>query len=136
MSSGAVQVASALTELAALDRPTLAHRWEKAFDVPAPKSCQATLLRSALAWHIQSELDRSARDRAAKALNRAAQSPAASALSPGTRLVREWLGATHHVTVVDGGFDYAGQHWTSLSAIARSITGTQWSGPLFFGLRK
>ena len=44
---------STLAELATLDRPTLAERWTAAFGVPAPKSCQATLLRQALAWHLQ-----------------------------------------------------------------------------------
>jgi hypothetical protein len=39
------------------------------------------------------------------------------------------------VTVVDAGFEYDGRSWRSLSAIAHAITGTRWSGPLFFGLR-
>ena len=59
----------------------------------------------------------------------------AVALSPGTRLLREWQGRTHHVTVVPDGFEYAGKVWRSLSAIAKSITGTAWSGPVFFGLK-
>ena len=50
-------------------------------------------------------------------------------------LLREWQGQTHHVTVVEGGFEYDGKVWRSLSAIARSITGTPWSGPAFFGLK-
>ena len=44
--------------------------------------------------------------------------------------------AGHEVTVVDGGYEHQGKRYRSLSAVARSITGTQWSGPLFFGLRK
>ncbi len=56
-------------------------------------------------------------------------------LSLGTRLLREWQGRTHHVMVVQGGFEYEGKVWRSLSAIARSITGTAWSGPAFFGLK-
>ena len=42
----------------------------------------------------------------------------------------------HQVTVLDHGLDYRGRHYRSLSEIAREITGTRWSGPLFFGLRK
>ncbi len=54
---------------------------------------------------------------------------------PGTRLVREWQGERHEVTAVRGGFEYRGATYRSLSAIARKITGTQWNGPAFFGLR-
>lgn len=49
--------------------------------------------------------------------------------------MREWQGQTRHVTVVQGAFEYDGRKWRSLSAIARSITGTAWSGPAFFGLK-
>lgn len=55
-------------------------------------------------------------------------------LKPGARLVREWRGRTHTVTVTEDGFDYAGGHYPSLTKIARKITGTHWSGPRFFGL--
>jgi len=56
-------------------------------------------------------------------------------LKPGTRLMREWRGQSHEVLVLDEGFSWQGMHYRSLSAIARQITGTAWSGPLFFGLR-
>lgn len=54
----------------------------------------------------------------------------------GTRLMREWQGVMHQVTVLAGGFDWQGRRYASLSAVARAITGTRWNGPLFFGLRK
>jgi hypothetical protein len=54
----------------------------------------------------------------------------------GTRLVREWQGVEHTVTVLKDGFEWQGRPYKSLSAIARAITGTRWSGPLFFGLRR
>jgi hypothetical protein len=57
-------------------------------------------------------------------------------LLEGTKLVRDWRGVTHEVTVIEGGYEHQGRRYRSLSAIARAITGTQWSGPLFFGLRK
>lgn len=53
----------------------------------------------------------------------------------GTRLMREYQGEEHVVTVLPHGFDYRGQRFKSLSRIARTITGKQWSGPVFFGLR-
>ena len=74
-------------------------------------------------------------DRAAQGLKRAASASPGAGLSPGTRLLREWQGVTHHVTVLASGFEYSGRTWRSLTAISRSITGTAWSGPLFFGLR-
>jgi hypothetical protein len=56
-------------------------------------------------------------------------------LKPGTRLMREWRGQSHEVLVLDDGFSWQGTYYRSLSAIERKITGTAWSGPLFFGLR-
>ena len=54
----------------------------------------------------------------------------------GTRLVREYQGIAHTVTVLADGFEYQGRPYKSLSAIARHITGTRWNGLLFFGLRR
>ena len=55
-------------------------------------------------------------------------------LKPGARLVREWHGRTHTVTVTEDGFEYAGMSYPSLTKVARKITGAHWSGPRFFGL--
>lgn len=58
-------------------------------------------------------------------------------LAPGTVLVREWQSRPHKVTVTaQGTFQYEGTFFKSLSAVARHISGTRWSGPVFFGLRK
>jgi hypothetical protein len=54
----------------------------------------------------------------------------------GTRLVREWRGIEHGVTVRQEDFEYQGRPYKSLSAIARQITGTRWNGLVFFGLKK
>jgi len=54
----------------------------------------------------------------------------------GTRLVREWDGTEHTITVLKDGFDWQGRRYKSLSAVARDITGTQWNGYRFFGLRE
>lgn len=56
-------------------------------------------------------------------------------LFPGTRLVREWNGDQHEVIARDKGFEYRGRMFRSLTAVATEITGTKWSGPLFFGLK-
>jgi hypothetical protein len=55
---------------------------------------------------------------------------------PGTRMVRQWQGKLHEVVTLESGFMYDGQKYRSLSEIARAITGTRWSGPAFFGLKK
>src|SRR5207302_5578693 len=65
----------------------------------------------------------------------AASVPRRPELKPGTRLMREWQGQTYEVLVLDDGFSWQGTHHRSLSAIARKITGTPWSGPLFFGVK-
>ena len=55
-------------------------------------------------------------------------------LKRGARLVREWHGRTHTVTVTEDGFEYGGTSYPSLTKVARKITGAHWSGPRFFGL--
>ena len=132
-----IDTASSLAELAVLDRPALAKRWEAAFEVPAPRGCGATLLRHALAWHVQMQaLGKAKAQKSRKTIQVMAKIAAgAVTLSPGTRLLREWQGQTYHVTVVANGFEFDGKVWRSLSAIARTITGTSWSGPAFFGVK-
>jgi hypothetical protein len=56
------------------------------------------------------------------------------AVKPGSRLIREWHGRTHTVTVTEDGFEYGGRSYSSLTQIAKKITGAHWSGPRFFGL--
>jgi hypothetical protein len=101
------------------------------------------LLLRALAYRIQEQalggLDRATRRR----LDRAARDLAAGRavarlvpkIKPGTRLLREWQGVVHEVIVLERGVQYRGETWPSLSAVAREITGTRWSGPRFFGLK-
>lgn len=57
-------------------------------------------------------------------------------LKPGTRLIREWRGQTYRVEVTSEGYVMEDRNYASLSHIARSITGTRWSGPRFFGLKQ
>ncbi len=59
-----------------------------------------------------------------------------SALSSGTQLVREWNGRIYRVNICDDGFEMDGRNFSSLSAVAKQITGAQWSGPRFFGLKE
>ena len=65
------------------------------------------------------------------------QAPGYPSLSPkpGTVLVRDWGGVTHQVKVLEDGLLFRGKRYKSLSEVARVITGSRWSGPLFFGLK-
>ena len=76
------------------------------------------------------------REPTADPLSRGAAKPTPPiSLKPGTRLVREWRGATHMVLIHADGIEWRGQRYRSLSVVARKITGARWSGPRFFGLR-
>ncbi len=134
-----------ISELETLSTTELRARWEQAIKRSIPKRASRDLLRRALAYHMQEQteggLSKSTRRRLAKLAglngeNRAPISPPILRLKPGSRLIREWHGVTHSVTVLGDGFDWRGNRYASLSQIARAITGARWSGPLFFGLRK
>ena len=56
-------------------------------------------------------------------------------IKPGTTLLREWHGVQHRLTVLEDGVQFGGERYRSLSQVARKITGSRWSGPLFFGLK-
>ena len=134
------KVQKALSDLEAMDRPALTKRWTEVFGCPVPRHIQVGLLRSSLAWHCQMEHQAGSSaggvDRLIRSLRRSAAATApSSAVAPGTRLLREWQGKTHHITVLAQGFEYGGKTYRSLTAISRQITGMAWSGPLFFGLR-
>jgi hypothetical protein len=112
-------------------------------DPPAIRS-RALFLRM-LAWKIQEDafggLDadtRRALDRIAAALERdgSYEPKIRHDISSGVVLTREWKGVVHKVTVTAAGFQHLGKRYKSLSDIARTITGTRWSGPRFFGLEQ
>ena len=64
------------------------------------------------------------------------QNEARASFKTGTRLIREWKGTRHEVTLTADGYEYKGEKYKSLSPIASKITGTHWSGPAFFGTNK
>lgn len=144
MSAPEMSIPAALAELDRLDMPALKARWESVFDTPAPRGARDFLI-SRLSYRIQ-ELRLGGLDEAtarrlaamtAKMDADGGRKPYAPDLPPvGTRLVREWKGVAHTVTITRDGFEYEGRPYVSLSAIARSITGTRWSGPYFFGLAR
>jgi hypothetical protein len=135
-----------LAALKAMSVKDLKARWQELFDAPAPNNSR-TFLESRLAYRIQ-ELtyggpDKQTRrlldllaDEVEGTLTRKAQIADPRNPVVGTKLIREWDGTAHTVTVLKDGFDWGGQRYKSLSAVARAITGTRWNGYRFFGLRE
>ena len=119
-------------------------QWIKAYKGPPPKGISRRLLEYSAAYHEQAKALGGLKPVTRRKLRQIAATPAKSGsptnrqgqrkqLPPGSRLVREWQGRTHTVEVLDAGFLYEGQHFGSLSEVARVITGARWSGPRFFG---
>ena len=135
-----------LAALKAMSVNELKTEWQAMFDAPAPNNSR-TFLESRLAYRIQ-ELtyggpDKQTRrmldllaDEVEGTLTRKAQIADPRNPVVGTKLIREWDGVAHTVTVLKDGFDWGGQRYKSLSAVARVITGTRWNGYRFFGLRE
>jgi hypothetical protein len=135
-----------LASLKAMSVNDLKTEWQVLFNAPAPNNSR-TFLESRLAYRIQ-ELtyggpDNQTRrllellaDEVEGTLTRKAQIADPRNPVVGTKLIREWDGTAHTVTVLKDGFDWGGQRYKSLSAVARAITGTRWNGYRFFGLRE
>ncbi len=133
-----------LAALADLDAVGLRAEWRRLYSSHPPLHIRRELLVLAIAWKLQEKVDggltAAQKRRLAGITEERKKSGDLSAgpaihLKPGLRLVREWRGETHDVLVLEDGFEWNGKRRRSLSAIAREITGTRWSGPLFFGLK-
>ena len=130
-----------LGRLAELSPDRLTTEWARRYGAPAP-NLSPELLRLGIGYRLQEQrlggISRSTRAMLRQAAARDRQGgtnpPLPRKLTPGTRLVRDWHGVGHTVVVLDGGFEYGGKCWKSLTAIACAITGTKWNGPRFFGL--
>jgi hypothetical protein len=132
----------ALSRLPTLDIDELRQQWRGLYKTQAPPNLSRELLVRAVAHRIQELALGGLRPEPRRQLLRIAQQfketgkatiRSRSELKPGTRLMREWQGRTYEVLVLDDGFSWQNTRYRSLSAIARKITGTAWSGPLFFG---
>jgi hypothetical protein len=138
-------VLARIAALKTMPAPELRRQWTRLFDTQPPRY-NRRFLESRLAYRLQ-ELAHGGLKAATvarlKALGeqldggniavrrrRADERPIS-----GTRLIREYQGVLHHVTVLQDGYEWQGRPFKSLSSIARTITGTRWNGLLFFGLK-
>jgi hypothetical protein len=110
---------------------------------PMLEDMSTDMLARCIAWRWQEKALGTLPPARMRELNRLAQQLETSGeldlerqrqLKPGSRLVREWQGKVYIVTVLDMGYEFESRHYTSLTPIARYITGAAWSGPRFFGL--
>lgn len=138
-------VEAEIARLSDLGLEDLRARWLELTGRQAPKFFRRKFLMRAVAYQLQVEayggLDAATKRRLREIARDVRQGKEIAALSripikPGTRLVRVWQGTTHMVTVVPEGFEWNGARYTSLSGIAKAITGTSWNGYAFFGLKQ
>ena len=135
----------ALARLPELGLGELRQHWRALYQSDASPYLSRELLQRAVAYRMQEVAFGGLRPERQRQLRQLAQEfnktgeircRARIELKSGTRLVREWRGRTVEVLVLDDGFSWQGTAYRSLSAVARKITGTAWSGPLFFGLKQ
>jgi hypothetical protein len=135
----------ALSRLPKLDIRELREEWRCLYKADASPHLSRELLIRAVAYRMQEVALGGLRPEPRRQLRQIAMELKQTGgvakrfhpqLKPGTRLMREWQGRTYEVVVLDDGFSWQGTQCKSLSAIARKITGTAWSGPLFFGQKQ
>jgi hypothetical protein len=138
-------VAEDIAALSELTVKQLKARWRSLHGSEAPRYVSRELLTSAVAYWLQEQAFGGLKPVTTRLLERIGEgSPAklpvlgrsARRGTPGTVLIREWRGVSHRVSVLDDGVVYDGQRYQSLSEVARLITGSRWSGPRFFGLKR
>ena len=136
-------IAKRLAALPDLDRAALRDCWRELFGSSPPLQLRRDFMIPILAYRVQEQAFGSLSSPTRARLrqmgrafeeNRNSTITSAPVIKPGTRLVRQWRDEVHLVNVTPHGYEYKGGHYKSLSQIARLITGTRWSGPLFFGI--
>ena len=134
-------------ELAGLERLSgekLNQHFKIMYRADPPPRMRRALLIQALAYRMQEKALGGLKPATQRSLARAADDATARrtlrtarerTIKPGTSLLREWHGVQHRLTVLEDGVLFGGERYRSLSEVARKITGSRWSGPLFFGLK-
>ncbi|MEM1198375.1 MAG: DUF2924 domain-containing protein [Pseudomonadota bacterium] len=137
------ELAQELAELSKLPRTDLVVAWVKVYGHPPPKGINRGFLERVCAYRIQARRLRPLKPSIRKRLlahvtpserDEGTAPPIRPTVRPGAKLLREWNGVTHQVLVTEQGCEWNGHQFSSLSAVAKAITGAHWSGPRFFGL--
>lgn len=135
-------------QLEEADAATLRRLWAKSMVTNPPETFTARLMRMALGWDSQATAEgrettkvrqswnQIIKRRRSGTSNSPAKTPPNPIASDGTRILKNWGGATHEVLVTESGATWNGESYTSLSAVARAMTGINRNGPKFFGLRE
>lgn len=141
---GPARIAAQIARLQGLPLTTLRQEWHRSHPkVKLPLRLSRDLLVRTIVWKAQERafgrFPRSLERTLDRLVSQLANSGSLAlerkaSVKVGTRLFREWRGATYGVTALKTGFVYDGREFGSLSSIAMEITGTRWSGPRFFGL--
>ncbi len=128
-------LAADIAKIEELDRDKCLDLWREAFGRSPPKHLSPRLMKRVLIWDEQCRVFGGVPAKTDRALRRIAAGKAPPGKAKlGSHLIREWNGRTYQVEVTGEGYVMDGKTYRSLSAIARRITGAQWSGPRFFGL--
>ena len=143
-----------IEQLQQLSREELIKKWKKLFKTNSPQHARKEFLIKHIVWelqakkqggysaHTQKQLDKLADKLAAKQevnendIKETTKQISTLEIKAGTKLIREYKGEKHEVIALEKGFEYKNRQYKSLSGIAREITGTQWNGKLFFGVKK
>ena len=138
------KLARELKDLETRGDDELKNLWRSLYGTTPPQQIHRSLLIAAVAHRLQENVLGALKSSVRRHLMQAANNPANSRLSPhfpslrpraGTVLVRDWGGVTHQAKVLEDGILFRSKRYKSLSEVARVITGSRWSGPLFFGLK-
>jgi Protein of unknown function (DUF2924) len=142
--TGSEKLAQDLKDLDTRSDDELKEHWRNLYGTEPPGKIHRSLLIPAIAYRMQENalgaLKPSARRHLMRVAGNApdgrqAQSYPSLSPKPGTVLLRDWGGVTHQVKVLEDAILFRGKRYKSLSEVARVITGSRWSGPLFFGLK-
>ena len=138
------KLAQELEDLETRGDDELKTRWRSLYGTKPPQKIHRSLLIAAVAHRMQENALGALKSSVRRHLMQAANNPATPRPSPhypslrpraGTVLVRDWGGVTHQAKVLEDGILFRSKRYKSLSEVARVITGSRWSGPLFFGLK-
>lgn len=134
-----------IARLSDLGLAELRARWNDLYGRPAPKFFRRKFLVRAVAYQMQVKAYGGLSDATKRRLREIAAAARDGTfeaadlerrIKSGTKLIRTWKKSTHEVMVLDDGFAWNGERYTSLSTIAKTITGTSWNGWRFFGINR